>query len=152
MNDASIVKNALPIAADDQAYCNVSVLDSGTFELPVKLFVANVSEEEIVEGPSMSFLIQHSKTKKNMLFDLGIRKDPENFNSPTVQFLVKTVFLSVSASQDARDSLIKGGLSTSDISYICISHCHFDHVGDTTLWPESQFLVGEEARSLLENP
>jgi glyoxylase-like metal-dependent hydrolase (beta-lactamase superfamily II) len=62
----------------------------------------------------------------------------------------KNVF-KVQVPQDVVESLAKGGLTPSDVSTVCLSHCHFDHVGDPIPFSTSTFIVGTEAASLF-NP
>ncbi|KAJ3493607.1 hypothetical protein NLJ89_g10979 [Agrocybe chaxingu] len=51
---------------------------------------------------------------------------------------------------DVVDSLQKGGTSPTEIDYVCVSHCHCDHVNDTTPFTKSTFLVGSDAQSLFK--
>lgn len=139
---------SLPPPADDQAYCNVSALESGVIYLPLGIFITNAKPGAVDTAPSLSFLIQHSKKPEKFIFDLGIRKDWENLPPASVKW-IQEVF-SVDVSQDVIESLAKGGLSPSDVSTVCLSHLHFDHVGNTQPFTTSTFLVGAESASLLK--
>jgi hypothetical protein len=58
---------------------DVSVIDSTTFiQVPAGFFVENpLPGHETLECPAFVFLVQHPSGKK-VLFDLGLRKDPES--------------------------------------------------------------------------
>lgn len=139
---------SLPPPSDDQAYCNVSALEAGHIELALEMFINPATPGSIYIPPSLAFLIQHSKSRKNFVFDLGIRRDWENY-PPSVVQRIKTTF-PVNVPQDVVESLKKGGLSPSEISTVCLSHCHFDHVGDTRPFVDSTFIVGAASSTLFK--
>ncbi|KAF9077628.1 Metallo-hydrolase/oxidoreductase [Rhodocollybia butyracea] len=130
---------------NDQAYCIVSALEAGHFNLPMKMIIDNAAPGYIVPVPSLSFLLRHSKNDKKLIFDLGIRKDLENY-PPVVQKLIQGSNATVP--QDVVESLVNGGLSPTDIDTVCISHCHWDHVGNPKQFPNIEFIVGAAADSL----
>ncbi|KAK7469193.1 hypothetical protein VKT23_003684 [Stygiomarasmius scandens] len=139
----------LPPPAQDQAYCDVSALEAGVIELPLNIFLQEEDPASTRKdiAPSLSFLLQHNKRPEKFIFDLGIRKDFEKY-PPTVNQWIKTVF-PVQVPEDPVDNLAKGNLSPNEIDYVCLSHLHFDHVGNPSLFPRSTFLVGAEGKSLL---
>ncbi|KAJ7584754.1 Metallo-hydrolase/oxidoreductase [Mycena floridula] len=138
----------LPQRVKDQAYCRVSALEAGLIDLPLEHFIVTASPGAVSRTPSLSFLIQHSEKPQKFVFDLGIRKDIENFPPAVVKWLEE--MYTVSTPQDVVESLAKGGLSPVDIDTVCLSHCHFDHVGDTRPFSSSQFVVGGESASLFQ--
>lgn len=143
MQQASLYNRdmALPPPRPAQAFCDVSALEAGIIELPLVMFVTNNTDPNAVSvAPSLSFLLQHSDNQQKFVFDLGIRKDWENYPPKTVQW-IKDIF-KVRIPQDAAESLIKGGISPSEIRTVCLSHCHFDHVGDTRPFTNSTFILG----------
>ncbi|OQV06045.1 hypothetical protein CLAIMM_10683 [Cladophialophora immunda] len=85
--------------------------------------------------PCYSFLVEHKGTGKKILFDLGIRKDPENLSPRTYAF---TQAMSISSKRNVADIL---GDKVSEISEIIWSHHHFDHIGDPSSFPSSTNLV-----------
>ncbi|EXJ66284.1 uncharacterized protein A1O5_10436 [Cladophialophora psammophila CBS 110553] len=85
--------------------------------------------------PCYSFLIGHQATGEKILFDLGIRKDPENLSPRTHAF---TKAMSISSRVNVSDIL---GDEVSNISAIIWSHHHFDHIGDPSTFPPSTALV-----------
>ncbi|KAF5343224.1 hypothetical protein D9758_013392 [Tetrapyrgos nigripes] len=80
---------------------------------------------------------------KKFIFDLGVRKDSENYPPAVVECWMKVLF-PCQVPKDLVDCLAKGGYVPDDIDYICLSHLHFDHVGDPSLFPKSKFLVGAQ--------
>ncbi|TFY70967.1 hypothetical protein EVG20_g2032 [Dentipellis fragilis] len=99
--------------------------------------------------PATPFLLRHSVTKRNLLFDLGIRKDYNNL-PPVAATFANANFQPIDVAQDVVDSLAKGDLKPSDITDVFLSHIHWDHVGNPALFPYSTFVIGEDAVPLLE--
>lgn len=100
--------------------------------------------------PALPFLLRHSQTNDNFLFDLSFRKD---YNSlpPVVVRRIDGFSQPIIIPQDVVESLRQGGLRPEDVNHICLSHIHWDHVGNPTLFPRATFLVGAGARPFLEN-
>ncbi|KAL0569660.1 hypothetical protein V5O48_012303 [Marasmius crinis-equi] len=138
---------SLPAPGPDQAYCEVSALEAGIINLPTARFIHDGNPEESIHAPSLSFLVCHSKTKHKFVFDLGIRKDRANYPPAVVRY-IDQVF-SPETPQDVCESLQKGGLSPENIDVVCLSHLHWDHVGDTSPFVNSRFLVGGPAKTLV---
>ncbi|KAF5333996.1 hypothetical protein D9758_017530 [Tetrapyrgos nigripes] len=143
---------ALPPPTKDQAYCKVSALEASEVQLSLAIFLTEVDNPDPLTGekalaPSLSFLFHHSKNHKKFIFDLGVRKDFENYPPAVVECWIK-VFFPCQVSKDPVDCLTKGGYVPNDIDYICLSHLHFDHVGDPSLFPKSMFLVGAQGKNL----
>ncbi|KIJ53741.1 hypothetical protein M422DRAFT_154596 [Sphaerobolus stellatus SS14] len=142
------MSSTLPSPSASQAYVDVSVLDTGHLFLSEVDIFGDPSGKD-VEYPSMSFLLRHSKLNEYILFDLGLRKDWENY-TPEVAEEAKTAF-HPRVPTDVIDCLAQGGLDPSQVKFILFSHIHFDHVGNPALFPSSTFLVGGEAEELLSN-
>ncbi|THH10031.1 hypothetical protein EW145_g1593 [Phellinidium pouzarii] len=142
---------ALPLPNSEQAYCNVAALEGGLLILKSKLAIAGAADDDKHVSPSLAFLLTHVRSGKRLLFDLGVcGLVPE---SPALTPPFKNIFIETfepRVPQDVPASLMAGGLSPSDITQICFSHVHFDHVGNPTLFPNARFLVGSEARALFE--
>ncbi|PPQ73308.1 hypothetical protein CVT26_015336 [Gymnopilus dilepis] len=141
---------ALPTPAPNQAYCNVSALDGGALEGVEELFVTNATPGRKDILPSLCFLIQHSEKPSKLVFDLGIRTDVEKYPPATQERIIR-YFGPVPGYGDVVGSLEKGGLKPDNIDFVCISHLHWDHTGDTHLFKKSTFVVGGECRPLVEN-
>jgi len=115
--------NELPVALQDQAFCQVSALDTGLFNLPEKDFVKPANPDASFTAPSMSFLVRHhnkvTRKEELLIFDLGLRRDISSY-LPALQphlrtrqpFLVET---------EAREVIAKGGLKPEDVDYVVVS-------------------------------
>ncbi|KAF7312907.1 Metallo-beta-lactamase superfamily protein [Mycena kentingensis (nom. inval.)] len=88
--------------------------------------------------PVYSFLVEHGPRK--LLFDIGIRKDPEN--SPPVlaaDFTDGTFY--VEPQRDITDVLNEAGIPLSSIEGVVWSHSHFDHIAHMGRFPNSTALI-----------
>jgi glyoxylase-like metal-dependent hydrolase (beta-lactamase superfamily II) len=138
---------ALPPPSPNQAYCSVSVLEAGHLLLPCSWTISNAAPGETLFVPSLSFLLQHSATGEKFVLDLGIRKDAETALPPAAREFMK--IFPVTVKQDVVESLSKGGLKPDEIDHVCLTHLHFDHIGDTAPFTKAQFVVGGETRKIL---
>ncbi|KAF8195442.1 Metallo-hydrolase/oxidoreductase [Pholiota molesta] len=138
----------LPQYSPNQAFCDVSALEAGHIGLTDEMYITGAIPGKVTTAPSLSFLIRHSTSGQTIVFDLGIRKDWENYPPVVVEWVRQCYPLSVP--QDVAESLVKGGLPPSDVNYVCLSHCHFDHIGDTRPFINSTFLVGGTCQSMLK--
>ncbi|CCM05022.1 uncharacterized protein FIBRA_07221 [Fibroporia radiculosa] len=139
---------SLPPPSENQAYCTVSVLRAGFAQLPLARILDSVTDpSEMIRAPCLSFLLRHSVSGDTFVFDLGLRKDWETGLPPTQAAIIKQYF-TVDIPEDVADSLQKGGLAPEQIAHVCISHMHFDHIGDTAPFTRATFVVGAETRAL----
>ncbi|KAK1226483.1 hypothetical protein PQX77_010567 [Marasmius sp. AFHP31] len=139
---------SLPPPTPTQAYCDVSALEAGIIHLPTERFIHDGKPGEVVVAPSLSFLLRHAKTGHKFIFDLGLRKDWENYPPSIVRYVEQVFRLDIP--QDVCESLKRGGLSPDDVDVVCLSHLHFDHIGDTRPFQgRSTFLVGGPAKRLV---
>ncbi|CAA7262994.1 unnamed protein product [Cyclocybe aegerita] len=92
-----------------------------------------------------------------LVFDLGTRKDWVKY-TPGVIKLITGRRYPVQVDLDVVDSLQKGGTSPTEIDYVCVSHCHWDHSLFKSGYPEdptSHFTSGLfplEGRTKFLNP
>ncbi|OGM47386.1 metallo-beta-lactamase superfamily protein [Aspergillus bombycis] len=87
-----------------------------------------------------AFLIEHVPSGEQVMFDLGIRKD--YWNLPAVlQSRLSEVIPSLRVDKDVTDILQDSGIALNDISTIIWSHYHWDHIGNTAIFPHSTKLV-----------
>lgn len=92
----------------------------------VSLFVSpQIEGHTYLDCPAYSFLVEHPSGRK-LLFDLGVRKDPENF-APVLRNRIKNGGWSVTVKKGVREQLEDHGVSGSDIEAIVWSHWHWDH-------------------------
>ncbi|KAF8158352.1 Metallo-hydrolase/oxidoreductase [Crassisporium funariophilum] len=131
---------SLPAPSANQAFCDVSALEAGLIDLPDEMFITEATPGNVTTAPSLSFLLSHSENGQKFVFDLGIRKDWENYPPQIVSWIENTY--KVDVAQNVVESLAKGGTSPTDIAYVCLSHCHWDHTGDTHPFTTSTFVVG----------
>ncbi len=141
---------SLPSPSPNQAYCHVSALDAGSVKVPLAWVLDGVSDDTFVEVPALAFLIRHTTKPDLFLFDLGIRKDFATALPPnTIKYLTEKLHFEIKVPQDVVEALAKGGTKPADITHLCISHLHFDHTGDASLFPNAQVISGEGARPLV---
>ncbi|KAF3765550.1 hypothetical protein M406DRAFT_60249 [Cryphonectria parasitica EP155] len=129
-----------------------SALHGGTFTLPLHLFIQNVSKTDRSLVSSLSFLLVHedsSSGPKNILFDLGLRRNLQEYITPIREHLHTRQ--PMSTSPDVQQSLIDGGVQPLDISHVILSHVHWDHTGTPADYPQAQFWVGSGALDVLKN-
>lgn len=100
----------------------------------------------------MSWLITHQPTNTKIIFDLGLRRDIQNY-TPGVYERLQTV-VPVEIKDDAFDSLAKAGVDpATDIDTVIFSHLHYDHIGDPSRFgPQTKFVIGPGAGPLLHGP
>ncbi|KAF5315159.1 hypothetical protein D9619_007211 [Psilocybe cf. subviscida] len=143
-----MTSESLPPPREDQPYFNVSVLEGGFIDNKDEMFITNAEPGKVTRNPVLSFLLTHSLSGKKVLFDLGVRKDWENY-PPVVVKWINSIY-PVDVKQDVLESLSKGGMSPHDIDFVCLSHLHWDHTGDPHLFKHSTFIVGGKSEALLD--
>ncbi|KAF2139274.1 uncharacterized protein K452DRAFT_320428 [Aplosporella prunicola CBS 121167] len=123
------------------ATVSVSPINTTTdIVVPASGFVGPVLKgHEYLNLPTFAFHIRHSSGKE-VLFDLGVRKDWWNLSPHTVA-TVKKLIPALTVDKGITEILKDGGVDLNRISSVVISHWHFDHTGDTSLFPKSTELV-----------
>ncbi|KAI0738877.1 Metallo-hydrolase/oxidoreductase [Daedaleopsis nitida] len=139
-------KYALPEPKPNQAYIEVSALEAGILQLILERFIAGAEPGTSTMCPSLAFSLRHSVNKEQLVFDLGIRRDLSIF-SPAVQKIIAGRIINTPQSVD--ESLRKGGIDPAQVETVIISHLHYDHVGDASVFPNATFILGGEAEELL---
>jgi glyoxylase-like metal-dependent hydrolase (beta-lactamase superfamily II) len=110
---------------------------------------------------SYAFLIEHPRSGRRVLFDLGLRKDFENLSPGALKaFGNPDGTLPLTVDKDVPTQLIEGGvplesidtiiwrygpctMSSFECSLLPISHSHFDHIGAIDKIPSTtQVVVG----------
>ncbi|KAJ6500712.1 hypothetical protein C8R45DRAFT_978769 [Mycena sanguinolenta] len=104
---------------------------------------------ELFHAPVFAFLIEHSITKRRIMFDLGPRKDQEN-TAPLIAEMLKTQF-SMPVDRDITEQLVDYGVDLESISAAIWSHAHFDHTADISKFPASTELVFGSATNMVSH-
>lgn len=135
-----------------QTHVSIHALQAGYLTLPEALFVTPLEDRTArTTVPSLSFLIQHThpvslKTTR-IIFDLGIRRNLSDYAKPLYNHAMTRRPLS--GEPDTVASLAHGGLTPGDIEFVIFSHLHWDHIGTPSDYPESTYVVGPGAVSLI---
>lgn len=139
----------LPEQPSANSKIRLQILSGGYLHLPMKYFVAGSDSNDVRRVPSMSWLLEHEPTGQKVIFDLGIRKDIENYTPAVVERLQSVIKSEVP--EDVFTSLAqKHADPQSDIRAVIFSHLHYDHIGDPSKFgPETEFLIGPGAKELL---
>ncbi|KAI8711921.1 Lactamase-B domain-containing protein [Fusarium sp. LHS14.1] len=128
----------------------VSLLPSGFLTLPEHFFCADQRDTSVRNTvPSMSFLIHHPGADFNLVFDLGIRRNLDDYPTDIQPHLCTR--LPIHTYPDVSESLRRGGLSPSSIDAVILSHVHYDHVGTPSDFKNAHFVVGSGTQNLLRH-
>ncbi|KAF7330833.1 N-acyl homoserine lactonase AttM [Mycena venus] len=137
----------LPAPGTSQAYMDVSALEAGIITLPMALYIKGAPQTEVAVCPSIAFVLRHSVSGKQLVFDLGIPRNTESL-PPAVKGVIAK-YIPVQVPQDAAESLKKGGLDPADVETVILSHLHFDHIGDHSPFTKATFVIGGEVKDEL---
>lgn len=117
-------------------------ISTSWFSLPLGPFLQPTYKgQEVLSGPTYAFFIEHPSGQR-VLFDLGIRKDWENYPPRLVNHF-KDKGWDVGAKKNTSEILQENGVDVEAgaIDAVIWSHHHWDHVGDMTKFPGSTKLV-----------
>ncbi|KAF2715355.1 metallo-beta-lactamase superfamily protein [Pleomassaria siparia CBS 279.74] len=95
--------------------------------------------QQFKKSPSFSFFIEHPSGRK-LVFDLGIRKDPENYSKAIAEYLPTTKY-NLEVSKNVAEILEEQGVNGEEIEAVIWSHWHWDHIGDPSSFPHTVDLV-----------
>ncbi|KAI0470227.1 beta-lactamase-like protein [Xylaria cf. heliscus] len=123
----------------------VSIINTGTTITGLKtgLFVEpDILGHEYLSAPCFSFLIQHPIQNRTLVFDLGIRKDWENWPEPLYEY-IRGLGATPVVPKEVHEFLDENGVDTKSIEGVVWSHSHFDHVGGVSAFePHTKIIVG----------
>ncbi|GAB7364260.1 hypothetical protein MBLNU230_g4808t1 [Neophaeotheca triangularis] len=90
-------------------------------------------------SPSLCFLLEHNSGRK-LVWDLGIRKDHENY-APSIASYLPTTGYDIQIQKNVADILEDGDVNLNDIEAVIWSHWHWDHIGDPSSFPKTTSLI-----------
>ncbi|KAG1877212.1 hypothetical protein F4604DRAFT_1581007 [Suillus subluteus] len=137
---------SLPAPSNEQAYMYVSALEAGHLSVLLDLILAVDQPDEPMVCPSLAFFLHHSKTNKQVVFDLGIHRDIKEFAPAATERFSPVV------KQTVAESLEAGGVRPSSVGVVVLSHLHWDHVGGPSPFTTAEFVLGEGSKKALEDP
>ncbi|EXJ63197.1 hypothetical protein A1O7_03644 [Cladophialophora yegresii CBS 114405] len=126
------------------ASAKVRIINStATIQAPVGVFMyPEIRGHELLHVPAFSFLVEQPSSGRKILFDLGCRKDWQNF-PPAVQKVINGPGWKVDVQKSVSEILQENGVDVAAgaIEAIVWSHWHFDHTGDPSLFPTSTAII-----------
>ncbi|KAH7109887.1 beta-lactamase-like protein [Dendryphion nanum] len=131
-------KLSLPVGS---IICQVSAVNT-TCDLtsPINtLCEPSIEGHELFSLPTIAFLITHP-TGRQILFDLGCRKDFWNLPKPITDIINEKV-PGIRVKKNLVDILTEGGIDPVNLEAAIISHHHYDHTGDPSTFPKSMDLI-----------
>ncbi|KAI4102745.1 MAG: hypothetical protein LQ339_004484 [Xanthoria mediterranea] len=144
MADHDIQPKGLPSLnlPKSESTVDVSIINTTTdVVVPASAFVQPVAKgHETMNMPTFAFLIKHKQLGKNIMFDLGCRKDWWNF-APAAYNSIKNGIPGLNISKNINEILEDGKEDVGTIDGIVWSHWHWDHTGDPSLFPKSAELI-----------
>ena len=140
----------LPAESPNQAYVVLSTLEAGWIHLPEREFIEPHDANAIHRCPSLSFFVYHPPTKTKLVYDLGLRRDTNNY-PPRIALRCSDGTRKIEVPQDVKESVEKGGVPEKDIDVVVISHMHYDHTGNPDQFPAARFVVGPGSLALLDS-
>jgi len=143
----------LPAPVEDQAYMRVSALEAGSLTFPQWWIVNGIPPRTpgLYNTPSLSFYLEHSKSGKKVIFDLGIPKDLTILSPFTQNRIGPGKDITVDVSRGVvEDSLKAAGIDPGEIDVVVLSHAHWDHIGDQRPFTKATFIVGSETHEILD--
>ena len=122
--------------------CVLSAIDTTcSLTVPAATLVEPVIPgHELMNFPTVAFLIRHELSGRQLLFDLGCRKDFWNLPAPIAKTIDEKV-PGIKVDKSLRDILSEGGTDVKKIEAAIVSHHHYDHMGDPATFPRTMDLV-----------
>ncbi|WVF65549.1 hypothetical protein IAT40_000277 [Kwoniella sp. CBS 6097] len=112
----------LPPAQADSDIVKVSIIPTSSLSAPVKVFSAFDKSDHREESPCWSFLIE--KGDQGLLWDMGLRQDPENAPKKIVEGPLKE--FKPHPGPGPITHLKEHGYDVSKLKLVAFSHQHFD--------------------------
>ncbi|KAK5174415.1 uncharacterized protein LTR77_001495 [Saxophila tyrrhenica] len=122
---------------------SVSIIDTTSSIKGVdtwKFLSPSIKGHDYLSTLAFSFFIEHSASKRKLMFDLGIRKDWQN-SSPFLIGRFKMGGYELTVKKSVREILEAEGIDGRDIEAVIWSHWHFDHTGNPDEFEKSTTLI-----------
>ncbi|KAG8625554.1 hypothetical protein KVT40_005955 [Elsinoe batatas] len=137
MSESSVTRS---IPQSDVCF-EVSIIDTTTNIVchAPSLIQPTIKNHEYLHLPTYAFLLKHP-SGRNLLFDLGGRKDWRNLAPGTVNAL-ETRVTNFDITSNVSDILNSSNVDLASVTSIILSHWHWDHVGDPSTFPKTTSLI-----------
>ncbi|KAL2112391.1 hypothetical protein VUR80DRAFT_7746 [Thermomyces stellatus] len=131
----------VPIPEDGEV-CALSIIDTTcSLTVPADTLVEPVIPgHELMNFPTVAFLITHAPSGRKLLFDLGCRKDFWNLPPPIAKTIDEKV-PGIKVEKSLADILSEGGTDVSELEAAIVSHHHYDHMGEPKSFPPAMDLI-----------
>jgi glyoxylase-like metal-dependent hydrolase (beta-lactamase superfamily II) len=113
--------------------CNLTV-PADTLVEPV------IKGHELMNFPTVSFLIVHKQSGRKILFDLGCKRDFWNL-PPPISSVIDAKVPGIKVEKSLADVLEEGGIRLDSLEAAIVSHHHYDHMGEPETFPTQMKLV-----------
>ncbi|RVX73584.1 hypothetical protein B0A52_02472 [Exophiala mesophila] len=137
-------KSISPLSIPPGATVKVQIIDTTSrIHAPVGRFMTPaIKGHESLNAPAFSFLVEHPKLNRKIVFDLGLRKDWQNLPPVIVNQLTPPDWV-CAVEKNVAEILQENGINVAggEIEAVIWSHWHFDHTGDVTTFPSSTTLI-----------
>lgn len=122
--------------------CQLSVIDTTTYTVTAAdgFIEPKLPGHEGLNLPTFCFLLKNETTGKQVLFDLGMRKDWWN-STPVIAPMIDKYAIALKIDKDVAEILVDAALPLESIDAVILSHHHPDHVGNMSLFPTSTAAV-----------
>ena len=122
--------------------CALSIIDTTcSLTVPASTLVEPaIPGHELMNFPTVAFLIRHEPSGRQLLFDLGCRQDFWNLPAPIAKTINEKV-PGIKVDKGLDTILSEGGTDMEKLEAAIVSHHHYDHMGNPATFPPTMNLV-----------